>query len=197
VPFLLPLLFAALEGDDLAGLVARLKRRDSSALEEVYDRYGRLVYAVILRIVRDGAVAEDLAQETFLRIWNRVQAFDAERGKFGPWLLTVARNRAIDYLRSVDGRMTHSSLELSASEQPGHFVSMEEEVINTDRGRRLRAAFEKLSANQRTVIELAYFEGLSQSEMASKLSQPLGTVKTWTRSALRILREEIGVSTAL
>lgn len=195
--FLLPLLFAALEGEDSAGLVARLKRRDPDALEEIYNRYGKLVYSVVLRVVRDSAVAEDLTQETFLRAWNRCQAFDGERGKFGPWLLAIARNRAIDYLRSVDGRIRHSSVELATSEEPGLFVTMEEEVINSDRGRRLKTAFEKLNANQRMVIELAYFEGLSQSEMAVKLNQPLGTVKTWTRTALQVLRDAIGMETEI
>lgn len=195
--FLLPLLFAVLEGDDGAELVARLKRRDPDAMEEIYNRYGKLVYSLVLRVVRDSAVAEDLTQEAFLRAWNRIQAFDGERGKFGPWLLAIARNRAIDYLRSVDGRMSQGAVELTASEQPGLFVSMEEEVLNTDRGRRLRVAFEKLNPNQRMVIELAYFEGLSQSEMAAKLNQPLGTVKTWTRTALLTLRDSIGAGTVI
>ena len=195
--FLLPLLFAALEGEDSLELVARLQRRDPEALAEVYKRYGKLVYSVILRIVRDSAIAEDLTQETFLRAWNRIRGFNGERGRLGPWILAIARNRAIDYLRSMDGRISTSSVELSASEQPGLFVDMEDEVINSDRGRRLREAFEKLNANQRMVIELAYFEGLSQSEMAVKLNQPLGTVKTWTRSALQILRDAIGLETVI
>lgn len=195
--FLLPLLFAALEGEDSLELVGRLQRRDPEALAEVYKRYGKLVYSVILRVVRDSAIAEDLTQETFLRAWNRVRAFNGERGRLGPWILAIARNRAIDYLRSVEGRLSTSSVELNASEQAGLFVDMEDEVINSDRGRRLREAFEKLNANQRMVIELAYFEGLSQSEMAVKLNQPLGTVKTWTRSALQILREAIGLETVI
>jgi RNA polymerase sigma-70 factor, ECF subfamily len=197
VSFLLPLLFAALEGEDSLELVARLQRRDPEALAEIYKRYGKLVYSVILRIVRDSAIAEDLTQETFLRAWNRIRGFNGERGRLGPWILAIARNRAIDYLRSVDGRLSTSSVELNASEQPGLFVDMEDEVNNSDRGRRLREAFEKLNANQRMVIELAYFEGLSQSEMAVKLNQPLGTVKTWTRSALQILRDAIGLETVL
>lgn len=194
---LLPLLFAALEGEDSLELVGRLQQRDPDALAEIYKRYGKLVYSLILRVVRDSAVAEDLTQETFLRAWNRIRGFDGTRGSLGPWLLAIARNRAIDHLRSVDGRMSSSSVEWSASEHPGLFVDMEDEVINSDRGRMLREAFEKLNTNQRMVIELAYFEGLTQSEMAVKLNQPLGTVKTWTRSALQILREAIGVETGI
>src|SRR5262245_57629276 len=100
LPFIMAVLAAAGDGD----LVARLQRRDAQALAELYDRYGRLVYALILRIVRDAGIAEDLVQETFLRVWNRVHAFDAQKGSLGPWLLAVARNRAIDYIRSAGGR---------------------------------------------------------------------------------------------
>src|SRR5581483_3739970 len=86
-------------------LVRRLKAHEPRAMNDLYDRYGRLVYSLIYRIVHNSSTAEDLVQETFLRVWNRVQSFDAERGALGAWVLTVARNRAIDYLRSVDGRM--------------------------------------------------------------------------------------------
>jgi RNA polymerase sigma-70 factor (ECF subfamily) len=194
---LLPILFAAIEGEDLPDLIDRLKRRDAKALEEIYNRFGKLVFSVILRIVRDTATAEDLTQEAFLRAWNRVQAFDVERGKFGPWLLAVARNRAIDYLRSVEGRVSQSMVDVNASDHPGLYVSIDDDILNSERGRRLKEAMETLNPNQRSVIELAYFEGLTQSEMAVKLNQPLGTVKTWTRSALRILREAIGAETSL
>jgi RNA polymerase sigma-70 factor (ECF subfamily) len=160
-------------------------------MAELYDRYGRIAYSLILRIVRDAAVAEDLTQETFLRIWNRAQAFDSERGAVGPWVLTVARNRAIDYLRSVDGRMAQSAAELEKAESPALFVAVERDLINSDRARLLRKAFDKLNPNQRTVIEMAYYEGLSQTEMADRLKQPLGTVKTWVRTALQSLRSEL------
>jgi RNA polymerase sigma-70 factor (ECF subfamily) len=191
VNFLLPILFAAVAGDD-AELAARLKRREPAAMADLYDRFGRFVYALIYRIVRDSAAAEDLAQETFLRVWNRVQAFDHERGSLAAWVLAVARNRAIDYLRSVDGRMAQSALELEGNEQPAMFADLERDILNSDRARLLRGAFEKLAPNQRMVIELAYFEGLTQTEMAARMKQPLGTVKTWVRSALQALRTELG-----
>jgi RNA polymerase sigma-70 factor, ECF subfamily len=180
-----------------AELAARLKARDPHAMADLYDRYGRLAYSLIQRVVRDAAAAEDLVQETFLRVWNRVQSFDQERGALGPWILTVARNRAIDYLRSIDGRMSAGSVELDKLERPGVFVAIEDQALSMDRVERLRSAFQKLSPNQRMVIELAYFEGLSQTEMAERIRQPLGTVKTWVRSALKVLREElIGAVTA-
>jgi len=189
--FLLPLLALVLLKDD-PELARRLKNRDPQAMSELYDRYGRITFALIFRIVRNEAVAEDLVQETFLRVWNRVHAFDHEKGALGPWVLAVARNRAIDYLRSVDGRMAQSAFELEKLEQPALFVDLENSILNIDRVRALRGAFEKLTPNQRLVLELAYYEGLSQTEMAARLKQPLGTVKTWVRTALQLLREELG-----
>jgi RNA polymerase sigma-70 factor (ECF subfamily) len=172
-------------------LVRRLKARDPHVMGSIYDRYGRLVYSLIIRVVRNQGVAEDLVQETFLRVWNRAPSFDQERGSFGPWILTVARNRAIDYLRSVDGRITAGSLELDRLESPRLFTDFEDHALSLDRARRLKDAFTKLAPNQRLVLELAYYEGLSQTEMAAKMKQPLGTVKTWVRSALKILRDEL------
>lgn len=187
---LLSLLMAVLaEGD--AELVVRLQRRDPQALAELYDRYGRLVYSLIVRVVRDGALAEDLVQETFLRVWNRAQGFDAQRGAIGPWLLAVARNRAIDYLRSASGR-ERNALELEEVDHPSLYTDMERDILASDKARVIRAALEKLAPNQREVIELAYFEGLTQTEMAERMGQPLGTVKTWVRTALKNLREEFG-----
>ena len=126
-----------------------------------------------------------------MRVWNRVGSFDAERGALGPWVLAVARNRAIDYLRSVDGRMQAGAVDLDRIENPAQFSGIESTALAIDRVRRLKSAFEKLTPNQRLVIELAYYEGMSQTEMAERLKQPLGTVKTWTRSALKILRDEL------
>jgi len=193
IMLLLSLLLAIELGDNDPELVRRLQRRDPRAMGDLYDRYGRLIYAVILRIVRDAGIAEDLVQETFLRVWNRVQGFDAEKGALGPWMLAVARNRAIDYLRSAAGRMQNAT-ELQDTEHPALFADMEKELLNSDRVRRVRTALEKLSANHRTVIELAYFEGLSQVEMAERMGQPLGTVKTWVRTALKSLRDELGTA---
>src|SRR5215208_2884327 len=122
---LLPLIAATIlrypEDGDLA---RRLKARDGDVIGELYDRYGRIAYTLILRIVRDRAVAEDLVQESFLRVWNRAQAFDAERGGLGPWILTVARNQALDYIRSVQGRVW-SGMVSAADEHPGAFHDWE------------------------------------------------------------------------
>ena len=190
-----PLLLAIELGEADPDLAERLKRRDPQAMADLYDRYGRAAYSLIFRIVRDAEMAEDLVQETFIRVWSRAQAFDSARGALGAWLLAVARNRAIDYIRSVDGRMARSSYELVEMENPALFANLESQIVTSDQSRRVREALTKLNPAQRNVIELAYFEGLSQSEMAEKMGQPLGTIKTWVRTALRNLREQLGAMT--
>ena len=189
---LLPLLFAIYVEEDDRNLAERLKRREPDAMAQLYDSYGKLAFSLIYRIVRDVGVAEDLVQETFLRVWNRAHGFDAGRGALGPWLLAVARNRAIDYIRSSGWKMARGSLDLEYAEHPSAFVNFEGDLLTRDREMRVRKAVDRLNENQRHVIELAYFEGLSQSEMAERMGQPLGTVKTWVRSALKNLREELG-----
>ena len=188
---LLPILMAVHAADDDTNLVTRMQRRDPNALAELYDRYGRVTFSLIIRIVRDAATAEDLVQETFLRVWNRVHGFDAQRGSIGPWLLAVARNRAIDYLRSAGGR-ERNVVEFEENDHPALYCDMERELLTSDKVRRVKSAVERLSPNHRQVIELAYFEGLSQTEMAERMGQPLGTIKTWVRAALKTLRDELG-----
>lgn len=178
-------------------LARRLQQRDPRAMADLYDRFGRLAYSLVFSIVRDTGVAEDLVQETFLRVWNRAAGFDPDRGALGPWLLAVARNRAIDHVRSARARMDRNLTDLDFFERAEHgtaanFVDMEREVLNADSARRIKAAMAKLNQNQQKVIELAYYEGLSQTEMAERLGQPLGTVKTWVRTALKHLKEELG-----
>jgi RNA polymerase sigma-70 factor (ECF subfamily) len=185
------LLQVALRFKDDADIAKRLKDRDPHVMATLYQRYGRIAYSLIFRVVRDASAAEDLVQETFLRVWNRAQSFDEQRGALGPWIRTVARNRAIDYLRSVDGRMSAEVFELDRLENPALFAQLEDSALSIDRARRLKAAFGRLTEQQRTVIDLAYYEGLSQTEMADRLKQPLGTVKTWVRTALKALREEL------
>jgi RNA polymerase sigma-70 factor (ECF subfamily) len=189
---LLPLILAVQSLGD-GDLVLRLQRRDPRALGELYDRYGRLTYSLIFRIIRDTGIAEDLVQETFLRVWNRAQGFDVQRGSMGSWLLAVARNSAIDYLRSRRGQESRV-LEFDENLHPSLYADLEREMISSDSARRIKAALEKLPDNHRQVIELAYFEGLSQTEMAARMGQPLGTIKTWVRNALRSLRDEMGAA---
>lgn len=177
---------------DDESLASALQRKDPAAMADLYDRFGRLAYSVILAIVRDVAVAEDLLQETFLRVWNRARTFDRQQGGLGPWLLAIARNRAIDHVRSASARMDRNAFELDVHEHPSLFIDMERDIINSDYARLIRKAIAKLSENQQKVIQLAYYEGLSQTEMAKRMGQPLGTVKSWVRGALKLLREQMG-----
>jgi RNA polymerase sigma-70 factor (ECF subfamily) len=185
---------AALRYPDEPELIARLQRRDPAAITDLYDRYGRLVYALIVRVVRDRTAAEDLVQEVFLRVWNRAASFDAMRGSLGPWLLTISRNHALDYLKSSQGKVWRSPAEVTDRIAGGG--DPESEYVDSVRLQQVRMAMDKLTPSQRQVLELAYFEGLSQSEMADRIQQPLGTVKTWIRTALKTLREELGASVA-
>lgn len=176
-----------------AGLIERLQRRDPTALGELYDVYGRSTYGLIQRIVQDEGVAEDLVQETFLRVWTSVRLFDSRKGAMGAWLLTIARNRAVDYVRSAHGRRRRDCQRLDETKAlecihgSGRISAMPQKVS-------LGKALGKLSGKQRAAIDLAYFEGYSQAEIAAKLGHPLGTVKTWVRTALEILRTELRAS---
>ena len=148
------LLFAQMTSADDPQWIERLRQRDPDAMAELYDRFSRVVYSVIFRIVRNASVAEELAQEAFLRAWNRASAFDTARGGIGPWLLTIARNRAIDYLRSSAGQQQATTFELVSSERITLFVNTEDRMLDQEQARRIRAAFSKLNANQRQVLEL-------------------------------------------
>jgi RNA polymerase sigma-70 factor (ECF subfamily) len=175
-----------------AALLERFTRCEPEAMADLYGRYGRAAYSLIYRIVRDRGTAEDLVQETFLRVWSGMRTFDGQKGALGNWLLTIARHRAIDHLRSSSSRMGRAACEMGPSTDTSLSGSFETQMLNLDRVRCIAKALKTLNANHRRVIELAYFDGLSHTEMAKRLGEPLGTVKTWVRSALNNLREELG-----
>jgi RNA polymerase sigma-70 factor (ECF subfamily) len=172
-------------------LVAALASRDTRALETLFDRYGDYVYSVSLRVVGDSQLAEDIAQEVFLRLWRRPDLFDAARGRFVTWLLSIARNRAIDERRSRGRRFRHETppgvaaedlLATAPSEDPG------DSVLHSDDRIVIQKALALLPPEQRLAIQLAYFGGYTQQEIAMGLRQPLGTVKTRIRLGLQKLR---------
>jgi RNA polymerase sigma-70 factor, ECF subfamily len=197
-----PVLLAALNihsADDVspdAALVQRLLRRDVNAFEQIYKRHARIVYSLVLRILRQVATAEEVVQEIFLQVWRNSAQYDARRGPFTPWLLTLARNRALDHLRLKGERQRRVedqsdplvSGSIAKSVSPPRF---EEALDEKRRGERVRALIGALPAQQRKALELAYFEGLSHSEIAAALKEPLGTVKSWIRSALLKLKQEL------
>lgn len=170
-------------------MIEQLRSRDPAGLATAYDRYGKLAYSLFLRTTRDRTAAEDLVQELFIRVWNRAGNFDPAKGSFGTWILAIARNMAIDHARSADAafKARLCSLEVVDPERFARSASAPESVI--DCAKAITAS--KINDNERRVLELAYFEGLSQSEIAARMNQPLGTVKSWTRSGLERLRAAI------
>jgi RNA polymerase sigma-70 factor (ECF subfamily) len=176
---------------DDEGLMQRLGYQDLSAFRALYSRYGNLVYSVALRVVRDPQVAEDMSQEIFLRLWRKPEGYAATRGKFGTWLTSVTRNRAVDEIRSRNRRYRHETA--SPEEQERDFAGPENDnpalrAEVSDQRRLIRIALQGLPKEQRETIELAYFGGLTQQEIAERLNQPLGTVKTRIRLAMQKLR---------
>jgi RNA polymerase sigma-70 factor (ECF subfamily) len=172
-------------------LVAALEERDARALEALYDRYGDYVYSVCLRMVGDVQLAEDLSQEVFLRVWRRPDLFDAGRGRFLTWLLSVARNRGIDERRSRGRRFRYETPpSLAAEDMLASAATSEEDdaAVLSDERVVIQKALNTLPAEQRLAIQLAYFGGYTQQEIAKGLSQPLGTVKTRIRLGLQKLR---------
>jgi RNA polymerase sigma-70 factor (ECF subfamily) len=172
-------------------LVTALEVRDERALETLYDRYGDYVYSVCLRMVGDVQLAEDLSQEVFLRLWRRPDLYDVSRGRFLTWLLSVARNRAIDERRSRGRRFRFETPPSTTAEEMLEAAPTSEErdvaVVSEERVV-VQRALETLPPEQRLAIQLAYFGGYTQQEIAQGLHQPLGTVKTRIRLGLQKLR---------
>lgn len=169
-------------------LIELLHRRDERALAAAYDRYGTVVFSMLVRITRNPSIAEDLLQEVFLRVWTNARRFDCARGSLYVWILWIARNLAIDHLRSAEQRMIGKRRSTEHLESICCCPNQTNSVVS---GIAVREAFAKLTASQQRVLELAYFEGCSQSEIAARLHEPLGTVKSWMRSALISMREAI------
>jgi RNA polymerase sigma-70 factor (ECF subfamily) len=167
---------------DLAAVTA-VKSGDQRAMAELYDRYSSVVYAVALRVLGDTMAAEDVLQEVFLQLWRNPGAFDAARGSLGAWLAVISRNRAIDALRK---RKPETDIE-------DVIVSVEPDLASeADRSRaaeKVRGALGAMPPAQRSALEMAYFQGLSHSEIASKTGEPLGTIKTRIRAGLMTLRK--------
>jgi RNA polymerase sigma-70 factor, ECF subfamily len=172
-----------------AMLLARILRRDVSAFEQLYERHARLVYGLVLRILNQASTSEEVVQDIFLQLWRNAAHYDAERGPFVPWLLTIARNRALDHLRKKSEKQRR--LEDQSEYPPTVFAAPDYERALDEKRRveRVRALMASLAPQQKRAIELAYFEGMSHSEIAAALKEPLGTVKSWIRNGLLRLRE--------
>jgi RNA polymerase sigma-70 factor (ECF subfamily) len=173
--------------DSDEGLIRRMLNGDEVALGLLYDRYGGRVYSVAMHVLQDSGAAEEVLQDIFHQLWRSAATFDSARGSLAGWLLVMARNRSIDRLRR-----RAPTAEVSASTFKGSALDVEKFTLRKEMAGRVRAAVEALPQAQREAMELAYFEGLTQSEIAKRTGNPLGTVKTRLRSALASLRTELG-----
>ncbi len=175
-------------------LMTRLIAGDISALEVLYDRYATLVFSVSLRVLYDRQLAEDVTQEVFLRLWRRPQSFDPTRGRLLSWLMSVTRNRAIDEQRRLARRvMTEDPADESLPDLGGIEGKDDPQLALAlaEMRWKVREAMKCLPLAQRQVIELGYFRGLTQVEIAERTGLPLGTVKTRVRLAMNKLRQEL------
>ena len=172
----------------------RVAQRDAEAFARLYDRHADLIYSVALRVLADPALAEDTAQEVFLRLWRTPEAYDPARGRFLSWLVSVARNRAVDEVRMRGRRRLREVGDNASIDDPPDRRAEDPQLAVQVQADRLavRRALAQLPPDQRTALELAYFSGLTQQEIAERLRQPLGTVKTRTRLAMRKLRAMLG-----
>jgi RNA polymerase sigma-70 factor (ECF subfamily) len=178
------------------GLVALVARGDSDAFARLYDTYSEPAYSLALRIVRDHDLAADVVQEAFMTVWNQAARFDPNRGSPSTWILTVTHHRAVDVVRREQRRRSESLDH--ASEAPDPSPPVDERAWLGVARSQIAAALRTLPDPHREVIELAYFAGYTQSELAERLSLPLGTVKSRTFAAMAALRQalqEAGLNT--
>jgi RNA polymerase sigma-70 factor, ECF subfamily len=172
--------------DDLA-MLSMIQSGSQNTMSAFFDRYSKMIYSVALRVLNDSSEAEEVMQEIFIQVWRNPRAYDAARGSLGGWLVVVARNRAIDKLRRrkpadpVELFALPSSINLAQDAERGFLLE------------KIRKAMDGLPVEQRKAIDLAFFEGLSHSEIAEKTGDPLGTVKTRIRLALIAIRKELNV----
>lgn len=168
-------------------LVRAVRAGDQSAMAALYDRYSPIVYSVALRVLQDTGSAEDILQDVFMQLWRNPAAFDSSRGNMAAWLAVISRNRAIDLLRR---RRPESDIEdVVLSVQPD--LALEAERARTID--KVRGTLQGMPAAQRSALEMAYFEGLSHSEIAEKTGEPLGTIKTRIRTGLLVLRKAFAI----
>lgn len=167
-----------------AELLEAIAQQDQSAMAELFDRYSRLVYSISLRVLKEPSLAEDVMQEVLMQVWRSPGGFIAQRGSLGAWLAVVARNRSIDVLRR---RAHQEPLEgLTVAEQPRSMMrSVEDELLMNQ----VRSVVMQLPEDQQSSLQMAYFDGMSHSEIAERTGIPLGTVKTRIRAGLSAVRK--------
>jgi RNA polymerase sigma-70 factor (ECF subfamily) len=175
-------------------LMTKVAGRDQTAFEQLYDRYAPVVYTMVLRIVKTPEIAEDLLQEIFLAIWNKSSLFSEARGSVYTWIMSLARHRSFDFLKSKDRISRGSGIdEETVLNLPdtSHLANPLNAAISSEHEDRMREGLALLGQEQRTIIELSYYEGYTQAQIAERLGLPLGTVKTWMRQGLMTLRTHL------
>jgi RNA polymerase sigma-70 factor (ECF subfamily) len=177
--------------EDDVRILERIARGEEPAIAELYDRYGRLLFSFGMRILRSQHEAEDLLQEIFLQVWNKVGAYEQQKGSVYTWLVTMTRNRAIDRLRSSSGKLQRMTVDLDQVMlvAESHASNPHAYTVFGEEQRSMVEALKRLTTDQQQVIGLAYYEGYSQSQIAELLKIPLGTVKTRMRKGMMDLRE--------
>jgi RNA polymerase sigma-70 factor (ECF subfamily) len=189
----------SISADAAAELDRRLVRAiglgETRALSDLYDRYARAVFGLARRILGQTDAAEEVVQDVFTQVWREAPRYDPERGAVGAWIMTLARARAIDRLRARQARPDQSRAVEDAAIRPMAAAgdSPEDVIVSSDEARRVRQALDALPEQSRALIDLAYYEGLTHSEIARRTGMPLGTVKTRLRTAMHTLREVLPV----
>lgn len=178
----------AASGDDVS-VVRQIAGGDESALATLYDRWAQPVYSVVAHLLKDADGAEDVVEETFWQVWQRASSYDASRGTVRTWILTIARSRALDRLRTRKRSREDVATDLGIIRDPAPDPS--QDVENEERRHLVYAALQDLPDDQRRALDLAYFRGLSQSEIAELLGEPLGTIKTRMRLGMQKLRDRL------
>lgn len=164
-------------------LILRLQRQEETAMTVLYDRYSAALYGVILRIVKTEEIAEDVMQEAFVKIWSSITQYNKEKGRLFTWIVNIARHAAIDKIRSKEFRV--GSKQKTIDDSPVRHLHSSYDVKPDDIG--IKDILGKLNPDQKQIIDMMYFDGYTQSEVAEELAIPLGTVKTRTRAAMKFL----------
>ena len=175
-------------------LLARITKRERAAFEELYTRYSNILYATAMKFLKEDADAQDVVQDVFIQIWDKAKLYDPAKGKPLTWALTMTRNRSIDRIRAIQ-RRTRLRDDFEKETVADESAGIREALSGVDASERtqiLRDAVARLSPEQRKVIDLAFFGGLTQSEIADRLGEPLGTVKARARRGLMKLKEHLG-----
>lgn len=172
-------------------LLERIARKDDAALSEFYDRYSKLIYSFVLKILHSQNDAEEVTADVFWQVWRQAESYNVARGSVVAWLITIARSRAIDKRRGLERRGEETEIDLKFMEDGSNTSDPEVDVYLKETRSMIEGVLGELNEKQRQIVELAYFKGLSQSEISELLDEPLGTVKTRSRAAMQFLRERL------